>query len=272
MNELFNNFLQNVLPRIISSAIIVILGLWLSKYVVKLVGRILNKGKAEYTVITFLCSILRVFLIFVVVISAVAQFGVDVTSIITALGAALVTAGLAMQSSLSNIASGVVIILNKPFKAGDIIEFENLKGTVQSIKLFYTTLLSVDNKVITIPNSRLTTYDVVNLTTAVHRRLDLSYTISYDDDITQVKGILYSYIATMDNIIREPEPAVYVGQHKASGVEIIVQIWINEADYWDIYYQMQEKVKELFDENNIKIPYNTVEVKQPQNNSDNKSE
>lgn len=263
MEKLIDNFLNNTLPVIIFTAIIIFGGYWASKLLLKILKKILLKSKVDYTVVTFITSIVKVLLYFVVIIAALAEVGVNVTSIITALGAGLVTAGLAMQSTLSNLASGVVIIINKPIKAGDIIEFEGLRGTVQQVKLFYTTLVSIDNHVITIPNSRLTNNNVVNLSTADTRRLNLSYTISYSDDITKVKGILYTYISTLDNILEEPAPAVYVGEHKASGVEIIVHLWVTDDEYWDVYYHMQEKVKELFDENGITIPFEQVVVRTP---------
>lgn len=258
--EIFNDFLQNTLPHWIFALIILVVGFWLSKLLVKIVYRMLDKSKADFTVVSFITSILKVVLIFVVGIAVLAEAGVNVASIITALAAAMVTAGLALQSSLSNIASGVVIIFNKPFKAGDVIEFENMRGTVQDIRLFYTTLLSAENKIITIPNSRLTSNNIINRSTSDTRRLSLKYTISYHDDITKVKGLLYSYIATLDKIQKEPEPAVYVGEHKASGIEILVHLWITEDDYWDMYYLMQEEVKKLFDDNGITIPYDQIVV------------
>lgn len=264
MDKLINNFLENTLPIIIFTAIIIVAGFWISKLLVKLLKKILIRSKVDYTVVTFITSIVKVLLYFVVVIAALAEMGVNVTSIITALGAGLVTAGLAMQSTLSNLASGVVIIINKPIKAGDIIEFEGLRGTVEEVKLFYTTLVSIDNHVITIPNSRLTDNNLVNLSTTDNRRLNLSYTISYSDDITKVKGILYTFISTVDNVLDDPAPAVYVGEHKASGVEIVVHLWVSDEDYWDIYYHMQEKVKELFDENGITIPFEQVVVRTPE--------
>lgn len=261
IEKIIDNFLVDTLPQIIIALVILIAGYWVARLILKLLKKVLIKSKVDYTVISFIGSVVKVLLYFIIVIAAIAQLGVNVTSIITALGAGLVTAGLAMKESLSNIASGVVIILNKPFKAGDIIEFENLKGTVQEIKLFYTTLLSADNKVITIPNARLTDNNVINCTSADVRRLNLSYTISYDDDITKVKGVLYTFLSTVEDILEDPAPAVYVGEHKSSGVEIIVHLWVKDGDYWNVYYNMQEKVKELFDENNITIPYDIVVVK-----------
>lgn len=260
MNKVFENFFENVLPQIITAAVILVAGYWLARLILRLLKKILGKSKVDYTVVSFITSVAKVLLYFFAVIAALAQLGVNVTSIITALGAALVTAGLAMQDSLSNIAGGIVIIINKPFKAGDVIEFENLKGTVQDIRIFYTTLLSYDHKVITIPNSRLTGNNVVNCTSADVRRLDLSYTVSYEDDITKVKGVLYTFLSTVENILEDPAPAVYVGEHKSSGVEILVYVWVKETDYWDVYFEMQEKVKELFDKNSITIPYEQVVV------------
>lgn len=265
MVSLIDNFMINTLPVIVFTVLIVFVGYWVSKLLIKLLKKILIKSKVDYTVVTFITSIVKVLLYFVVIIAALAEVGINVTSIITALGAGLVTAGLAMQSTLSNLASGVVIIINKPIKAGDIIEFEGLKGRVEQVKLFYTTLVSIDNHVITIPNSRLTENNVVNLSTADNRRLNLSYTISYEDDITKVKGILYTYISTLDNIMEDPAPSVYVGEHKASGVEIVVHLWVTDEDYWDVYYHMQEKVKELFDENGITIPLEQIVVRKHEN-------
>lgn len=261
MDKITENFLENIIPQIIIAVVILFAGYWIARLLLNLLKKILEKSKVDYTVISFITSITKVLLYFVIVIAALAQLGVNVTSIITALGAGLVTAGLAMQDSLSNIASGIVIILNKPFKSGDVIEFENLKGIVQDIRIFYTTLLSYDNKVITIPNSRLTANNVVNCTSADVRRLDLSYTVGYDEDLTRVKGVLYTFLSTVDNILEDPAPAVYVGEHKASGVEILVRVWLKKSDYWDVYYEMQEKVKDLFDKNNITIPYEHVVVK-----------
>lgn len=261
MDKFFENFFDNILPTVIITAVILVAGYWLSRLILRILKNILNKSKVDFTVISFITSVTKVVLYFIVVIAALAQLGVNVTSIITTLGAALVTAGLAMQDSLSNIASGIVIIINKPFKAGDVIEFENLKGTVQDIRIFYTTLLSYDHKVITIPNSRLTDNNVVNCTSAEERRLNLSYTVSYEDDITRVKGVLYTFLSTVDNILEDPAPAVYVGEHKSSGVEILVHVWVKEENYWSVYYEMQEKIKELFDINNITIPYEQVVVR-----------
>ncbi|MCD8026750.1 MAG: mechanosensitive ion channel [Clostridiales bacterium] len=255
MLDNFNDWLTEYVPVILKAVIIIVAGYLLTKLLVKVLYRILDKTRLDHTAVTFILSVLKVFLYFIVAITALSAVGINVTSLITALGAAALTAGLALQDSLSNVASGIIILSNKPFVAGDIIEFEGIKGRVENIKIFYTTLHTLDNKLVTIPNSRLTANNVVNSTMVENRRVDLKYSISYDDDITKVKGLLYSLIATVDKILKNPEPAVYVGEHLDSGIEIIVQVWVNTDDYYDVYYYMQENVKRVFDENGVTIPY-----------------
>ena len=266
MNDFFDKLVDEYIPNILAGIIVLIIALWLAKMLSKIIGRALKRSKTEHAVVTFIMSFVKVALNFIAIITALATMGVDVTSIVTALGAAAVTVGLALQSSMSNIASGVLIIINKPFKAGDLLEFENLTGTVTKIELFNTYLTTLDNKTVVIPNSRLTSNNVVNCTGLVDRRLDLKYTISYEDDIAKVKGLLYSLIADYELILKDPQPLVCVGEHLSSGVEIIVKAWVNKDDYWDVYHYMQENVKLLFDENNITIPFEQVVVHSFNNN------
>ena len=206
-------------------------------------------------------SFVKVLLYIIIAITALATIGVNVASLLTAVGAAALTAGLALQDSLSNLASGMIILLNKPFVAGDILEFEGIKGRVENIKIFFTTIHTLDNKTVTIPNSRLTSNNVVNCTMVDKRRVDLKYTISYDDDISKVKGLIYTLISTNDKIMSAPEPKVHVGAHLDSGIEIVVMVWSTPDDYYDVYYFMQENVKLVFDKNGITIPYPHVVVK-----------
>lgn len=257
----FNKFIENNLPSILMAVFVIVIGIVVVKILIKLLKKVLFKTKMEHTVATFIISLTKVALYLVVAITALASVNVNVTSIITALGAAALTAGLALQDSLGNVASGLVILMNKPFVAGDVLEFEGIKGKVENIKIFSTTIHTLDNKLVTIPNSRLTSNNVVNCTMVDKRRLDLKYTISYDDDITKVKGLIYTLISTIDKALGDPEPSVYVGEHLDSGIEIIVMIWVVPDDYYEVYYYMQENVKKIFDENGITIPYPHLVVK-----------
>lgn len=259
--EEFNEILMSIMPTVLMLIAVIVIGYSTSKLLIKLLKNILNKTNIDHTGVTFVLSLVKVILYLIIAITALATIGVNVASLITAVGAAALTAGLALQDSLSNLASGMIILFNKPFVAGDILEFEGIKGRVENIKIFFTTIHTLDNKTVTIPNSRLTSNNVVNCTMVDKRRLDLKYTISYDDDISKVKELLYKLISENDKILVDPEPAVHVGEHLDSGIEIIVMVWIVPDDYYEIYYFMQENVKLAFDKNGITIPYPHVVVK-----------
>lgn len=176
------------------------------------------------------------------------------------MGAAAVTAGLALQDTIKNFVSGIIIIFSKPFTAGDLIEFEGIEGYVESIRVFYTTITTYENKSVKIPNSKLTSNNVTNCSSGEYRRVSLKYTVSYEDQITKVKSVIYSVISKNNKILAQPESKVYVSKHLDSGVEISVFVWGHPDDYFPIYFYMQEQVKLAFDENGITIPYPHVEL------------
>lgn len=253
-------WLQSIAGNLVGAALIIIIGFWVSKKIVKIIKKGMVRAKNDYTVITFIGSVVNIILKFIIIISALAVLGVDITSILTAFGAAMVAIGLALQNSLSNIASGVLIILNKPFKAGDILEFQGMTGTVVKIDLFNTHMKTYDNREIIVPNSIMTGDSVINCTSQDKRRVDLKFSISYDDDILKVKGLLYTLIANYDLVMKDPEPAVYVGSHADSAIIIEVKLWTDPENYWKVYYYMMENVKLLFDKEGITIPFPQVVV------------
>ncbi|MGN0565148.1 MAG: mechanosensitive ion channel family protein [Candidatus Limousia pullorum] len=253
-------WLKSIAGNLVGAALIIIIGFWISKKIVKIIKKGMLKAKNDYTVITFIGSVVNIILKFIIIISALAVLGVDITSILTAFGAAMVAIGLALQNSLSNIASGVLIILNKPFKAGDILEFQGMTGTVVKIDLFNTHMKTYDNREIIVPNSIMTGDSVINCTSQDKRRVDLKFSISYDDDILKVKGLLYTLIANYDLVMKDPEPAVYVGSHADSAIIIEVKLWTDPVNYWKVYYYMMENVKLLFDKEGITIPFPQVVV------------
>ncbi len=248
------------LPHLIIALVIFILGWWGSKLVCRLMKKALDKGKIDPAAISFIYSATLCALRIIIIISAIAQLGVDVTALLTAIGAATVTIGLALQDTMKNIASGVMIIINKPFKAGEYIQFEGLEGTVEKILITNTYLLTIDNKEVIIPNSRLTSNNLVNYTAQDMRRIDMVYQISYSDDIHTAKDVIHSIINSDEKFLKTPEPLVVVSGHKDSAVEITVRVWCNTCDYWDLYFFMQEQVKLEFDKAGINIPFNQVDV------------
>ena len=248
------------LPKLLVAIIILLIGWWLTKKVNKLIIKALNRADVEPTAITFISQVTLFTLRILVIISVVAQLGFNVTTIITALCGASLTLGLALKDSLANLASGIIIIINKPFKKDDYIEFEGLMGTVKKIEISNTFLTTVDNKEVIIPNSRLTLNNVVNYTSLEDRRLDLCYQVSYDCDILKAKRLLVELVDSQEKFKKDPKPIIGISGHNDSSVAIDVKAWCSKEDYWDLYYEMQEKVKLTFDAEGIEIPFNQVVV------------
>ena len=185
----FNDFIGTIGENLIIFVLVLVAGLLAVKFIMMFSKKAILKTKLDHTVKTFLYSMLRVLLYAIVVVTALSTIGVNVNSIVTALGAAAVTAGLALQDTIKNFVSGIIIIFSKPFTAGDLIEFEGIEGYVESIRVFYTTITTYENKSVKIPNSKLTSNNVTNCSSGEYRRVSLKYTVSYEDQITKVKTL-----------------------------------------------------------------------------------
>ena len=259
LEDLCDWFLSN-LPKFIAALVILLVGLWLSKFICKIVIKAMKKTNADPTVTEFLKSILNIVLKVLVVITAISTLGFDMTSIIASLAAAAVAIGLALQDSLSNVASGVLIILNKKFKVGDYLETEGLTGTVIRIEMMNTVLKTYDNKEIIIPNSNLMSNNITNHFAFDERRVDLNVGISYEDDIDKARAILWNIIRSKKEILQENQNQIIVNDLGESSVEISVKVWCKSDDYWNVLADMKESIKKSFDENGISIPYNQIDV------------
>lgn len=252
--------LQNIAPRIFGAAIVLLIGWLLSKALVKLLKKALERGKAEAGVITFVGSLVNIGLKVLIGITAAAQLGFDVTSIITAIGALGVTIGLALKDSMSNVASGVQILFNHTFRVGDYLTVDGVEGTVDRIEIMYTALRTFDNKEIIIPNSELTASVITNYTAQKTRRLDLTYSVSYSTDLAKARSVLEELIAANEKALDDPAPLVAVGEHKDSGILMVVKVWCATDNYWPLYFEMQESVKNAFDAAGIEIPFPQIDV------------
>ncbi|WP_082236433.1 mechanosensitive ion channel family protein [Anaeromassilibacillus senegalensis] len=266
-DKLWESFLKwleesgpGLLGDILSAIIILVLGWWLSKLVVRFMRRAMSRTKAEAGVISFICSLLKATVQIFVCITALARLGVPVASVITALGAASVTIGLALKDNMTNIASGAQIIFTKPFAVGDYLLLDGVEGKVERIEIMFTTLRTFDNKEIVIPNSKVTVSTITNYSAMMTRRLDLSYSIAYDADIAQAKALLRALAEKNPLVEREPEPLIAVGEHQDSSIQMVVRIWCKTDDYYTLYYQMQEDVKLAFDQAGINIPFPQMDV------------
>ena len=243
---LFMEFLGNC----VIALLILIIGLKLSNYVVKLCKRVFERSKMDLMIQTFLLSCMRIGLKILVVFIAVQQVGVQASSIIAVIGSAGLAVGLSLQGSLSNIAGGVILLVVKPFQVGDYIleESSGKEGTVQSIGIMYTKLSSMDNKAILIPNGNLSNASITNVTNQDKRRVDLLVGIEYSEDIKKVKEILSEVIESEPVLLKEDPVKVYVSDFRESCIDIGIRYWVRTEDYWESRWRVLEKIKYAFDE------------------------
>lgn len=258
--EEFSQKIVEALPKLLLFVIVIVVGFWLAKLAGDLIVKILESRSVDKSVHRFIKKSTIVFLRIIVAVIALEQLGFNVNSFITAIGAAGITAGLGLQNSIAQLAGGVQILFNKPFKSGDYVEVDNVQGKVREIRFMYTTLVTNDNKIVVIPNQNITTSSLINYTAQDKLRLDLYYTISYDDDIEKAKKLLSKIAAEEPLVLKTPKPTIGVWEHGASGIRISCFVWCKSDDYWPAYFSMQEKVKLAFDKNSISIPYDQMDV------------
>lgn len=246
--------------HIISAIAILLIGFWLAKLFTKLLVKILNKKDVDPTLTGFLSSALKFTLYLFVIIAAVGQLGIDTTSFIAVLGAAGLAVGLALQGSLSNLAAGIMLVIFRQIKVGQFVEGGGASGIVERIGIFNTTLVTIDNKVVYIPNSKLINDNIINYNEKETRRVDMIFGISYEDDTSKAKSIINTILSADNRILKEPAPQVVVAKLDASSVNISVRPWVKTEDYWAVYFDLLELIKKKFDEENITIPYPQQDV------------
>lgn len=228
--------------------------------VVGIVQRLMLARGMDETLVNFLTSIIRWVGLLFVVIASLSQLGVDTTSLIALLGAAGLAVGLALQSSLSNFAAGVLLIVFKPIQKGQFVEVAGTMGTVDAISMFTTILTTPDNKEIIIPNGAIIAGNITNFSARPTRRVDMVFGVSYDDDIRVAKQILEDIIAADSRVLAEPAPVITLGALADSSVNFLVRPWVNSADYWDVLWDTTEQVKLRFDEAGISIPFPQMQL------------
>ena len=248
------------LPLVAACLIVLIIGFFLSNIIGKLTVKGLEKKRVDPSTHGFIHTIVVLFIRIIFILSALSTLGLNINSFVAAIAAGGVTIGLGLQSSVSQIASGIEILMNRPFRSGDFIELSNVSGKVKEIKLMYTVLITLDNKRAIIPNSTVTTSSIINYTAEKLRRIDLVYSISYDADIEKAKSALKKVADGCELIADRPEPIIAVCEHSASSINLACQVYCNPGDYFPVFYYMQENVKLEFDKQGIKIPYTQTDV------------
>lgn len=265
--EQIMNWFQAQIPHLIRFGIklgifflIFFIGRKLIKWITKIVKKALERSSVEESAENFLLSIVRVLLDIVLVMILAGYLGVGGSSIVAVLGSAGLAIGLALQGSLSNFAGGVLILILKPFIVGDYIIAEGTEGVVDSIDLFYTRLITADNKMVVIPNGSLTNENITNVTNQPKRRVDLAIGIDYSQNIAEVREILLQLAAKHELILQEEETIVFVSAFDASAITIGFRFWTKTENYWAARWDMLEKIKAAFDKKGISIPFDQLDV------------
>ena len=253
--ELGETYLLKFGPKVLSALLILIIGLFVINIVIKLAKKVMRKSKVDITLEKFLGNLLGWGLKILLIVTVITQLGVETTSFAAILAAAGLAVGLALQGSLANFAGGVLIMIFKPFKIGDLVEAQGEIGVVKEIEIFTTKLTGLSNKEIIIPNASLSNGNIVNYSTEGTRRVDLVIGVSYDADIKQTKEVLLNVLTSHSKILKDPAPAVTVSELADSSVNFAVRPWCKTEHYWDVYFEVTETVKLELDKAGIEIPY-----------------
>nr|WP_320135587.1 mechanosensitive ion channel domain-containing protein [uncultured Amphritea sp.] len=260
-----------IIPWVINiamAAAIFIVGRMISKFLVKMLGKVLRKGKMEDILVNFISAIANILLLLVVVVASLDQLGVDTTSMIALVGAAGLAVGLALQGSLQNFAAGVMLIIFRPFKEGDFVEAAGVAGVVEQISIFNTVMRTGDNKEVIVPNGNIYSGVITNYSARDTRRVDMVFGIGYGDDLKKAKALLEEIVTSDERVLQDPAPVIAVSELADSSVNFVVRPWVNAADYWAVKFDTTERVKLRFDQEGISIPFPQMDVHQYKHESE----
>lgn len=246
--------------KLAGAILVFIIGKWIAKKLTDVVKRIMERANVETTLAKFLGDLTYVGLLILVIIAALGTLGVQTTSFVAILGAATLAVGLALQGNLSNFGAGVVLLLFRPFKVGDVVDAGGALGSVEEIGIFNTKMKTPDNKQVIIPNSNIVGGNITNFSAKDTRRVDLVIGVGYEDDLKKVKEELWNILNSDERILKDPPPTVAVSELADSSVNFVVRPWVKSGDYWNVYFDLLEKIKTRFDEVGITIPYPQMDV------------
>lgn len=248
--------------KILMAVIIYLVGRYIVRFLKRVVNGFLDRRNVVPEVKTFVGSIVSVSLNLILIISVVGALGIETTSFAALLASAGVAIGMAMSGQMQNLAGGVLILLQKPYKIGDYIETNGIQGVVESVQIFTTKLKTVDNKVITVPNGAISGSVLTNYSDQPLRRVDFSFGVEYGQDFEKAKQVLMQVIDADEHILKDPAPFVELGELADSSVNITVRVWCNGADYWTVFFDMNRKVYETFNKEGIGFPFPQITVHQ----------
>ncbi len=246
---------------VIGAIIIWIIGSWIIKKILKVAGNVMTKSDYDASLQKFLLNLVGWGLKILLILTILAQLGIETTSFAAILAAAGLAVGLALQGSLANFAGGVLLMIFKPIKIGDLIEAQGELGVVKEIEIFTTKIITPENKLVIIPNGTLSNGNIINYSEEGKLRVDLTFGVSYDADIKQTKEVLLSVLTANEKVLQDPAPSVNVSELADSSVNFAVRPWCTPANYWDVYFETTENIKIALDKAGIEIPYpHAVEI------------
>ncbi len=258
--ETIKNFFTTAGVDLLRGLIILVVGFFLVRWIVKLIERNEHRMKMEPTLRGFIKNLIRVLLYLLVVLTAVNTMGVPMTSIITLVGSAGVAVSLALQGVLGNLVGGFILLLFKPIRTGEYVKIGDNEGTVKNIGTFYTEITTFDNRHVNLPNGTLTNTPIVNFTREGTRRLDLVFTTGYEHSMDQVFEILRKVVSGETELLETPAPSVNLTKCAANGLEFSVRVWVKTENYWPVNFRLLEGCRRALDEAGIPVPYQQVDV------------
>ena len=263
INDIWSKLIEMALeygPKLLGAIVILVVGIYIIRLIDKLLCRMLARNNNDQSLTTFLKSLVNIALKTLLVVSVLSMLGIEMTSFIAILGAAGLAVGMALSGMLQNFAGGVIILLFKPFKVGDFIDAQGHSGIVKEIQIFNTVLTTPDNKTIIVPNGGLSTSTMTNFSTQEQRRVDWSFGIAYGDDLETARAHLQSLCDSDSRILKDPAVFIGVGGLGDSSVNIYVRAWVNAADYWGVFFDMNEQVYKTFAQKGLNIPFPQLDV------------
>jgi len=263
---IFHKYIEPWSIKILLALTIFLIGQLIAKYISHALGKVLSHTKLDNILVGFIQSLVRAFLLVIVLVAVLDQVGVNTNSVIAVLGAAGLAIGLALQGSLQNFAAGFMLLIFRPFKAGDYVETAGTSGMIEKIGIFSTVMHTPDNKEVIIPNSAIYSGNIINYSKRGTRRIDLVFSIDYSDDLRKAREVLTEIVKNEIRILPEPETLIAVGQLGANSVDFFVRPWVRTDDYWAVKFDLTEKVKLAFDDAGITIPFPQMNIRWDGNN------
>lgn len=248
------------LDKAVHVLLLILVGVVVIRVVLKLLDRVLARSKSLKSLSRYIHSVAKISMAVILVLMVAEDVGIHTTSLVAMLSVAGLAVSLALQNTLSNVAGGIMLLVTTPFQVGDYVEADGISGTVHAIDLSYTAILTIDGKEIFVPNSQLSGTKIINYTILGRRRVDLNFTASYDAPTATVKQAIGEVLEDIPQIIAEPAPEIHLSDYQASSIQYVVRAWTAAADYWTVYYAIQEGVREAFDRHGVEMTYDHLNV------------